>query len=102
MKKPKKAVKRVVKKAVKKAIKQKPIGKITHYFGGIKVAVIKLKDALKEGDVIRITGGENTDFEQKVKSMQLDYKKIKKAKPKESIGLKVSKKVREGYQVFKM
>ncbi len=34
--------------------------------------------------------------------MQVEREKIKKAKPKDEIGLKVSKKVRAGYRVFKI
>ncbi len=82
--------------------KEKLIGEVAHYFGDIKVAVIKLKDALKVGDIIRIVGGEDTDFEQPVKSMEFDHKKVEKAKAKSEIGLKVKKKVREGYKVFKV
>ena len=81
--------------------KEKLIGKITHYFGKIGVAVIKLKDSLKIGDNIRIIGGE-TDFEQPIKSMEVDNKKVKTAKKGDDIGLKVDKKVREGYKVFKI
>lgn len=81
--------------------KDKPIGKITHYYGDIKVAVVKLLAPLKEGQKIRITGGEDTDFDQEVKSMQVDHEKVKLAKKGKIIGLKVSKKVREGYLIFK-
>ena len=80
--------------------KQKKIGEITHYFNKIKVAVIKLTDKLEAGEEIRIIGGEN-DFNQKVQSMEVDSKKIKKAKKGDSIGLKVKEKVRQGYKVFK-
>ncbi len=80
----------------------KLIGEITHYFGKIGVAVIKLKGTLKVGDTIRIIGGEDTDFEQEVKSMEVEHKKIKTAKARESVGLKVKKKVREGYKVYKI
>ncbi len=80
----------------------KLIGEVTHYFGKIGVAVIKLKGPLKEGDTIRIAGGEATDFEQEVKSMEMEHKKIKTAKAKQSIGMKVKEKVREGYQVYKL
>ncbi|HDJ30553.1 MAG TPA: hypothetical protein ENF31_01180 [bacterium] len=80
----------------------KLIGEVTHYFGKIGVAVIKLKGTLKVGDTIRIVGGESTDFEQKVESMEIEHKKIKTAKAKQSIGLKVKKKVREGYKVYKL
>jgi putative protease len=96
----KKAVKKIAKKVVVK--KEKKIGKIKHYFSAIKVAVIKLKEPLKEGDKIRITGGEDTNFIQQVKSMQVDHKKVKLAKKGKSIGLKVSKKAREGYDVYKI
>ena len=81
--------------------KEKPIGRISHYFGNIEVAVIELSGALKIGDVIRIVGGE-TDFTQTVKSMEIEHKKKKTAKKGESIGLKVKEKVREGYLVYKI
>ena len=85
-----------------KNTKEKPIGKITHYFSNIEVGVIKLSNPLGQGDEIRIVGGENTDFNQKVDSMQIDHKEIKKAKKGDSVGLKVSEKVREGYGVYKI
>ncbi len=79
----------------------KLIGKITHYFGNIGVAVIELTDTLKEGEKIKIMGGE-TDFEQTVDSMEVDHKKVDKAKKGDGVGLKVSQKVREGYKVYKI
>ena len=80
--------------------KEKQIGKITHYFNKIKVAVINLSDKLELGQEIRIIGGEN-DFNQKVQSMEVDQKKIKKAKKGDSVGIKIKEKVRQGYKVFK-
>ncbi len=82
--------------------KEKPIGEITHYFSNIGVAVIKLSTGLAVGDTIRIVGGENTDFEQKIDSMEIDCKRIKKAKKGASAGIKVKEKAREGYKVFKV
>lgn len=79
----------------------KLIGKITHYFGKIGVAVIKLSDGLKIGDKIRIVGGE-IDFEQTIKSMETDHKKIKEAKAGESVGLRIDQKARDGYKVYKL
>lgn len=84
------------------AKEEKPIGKITHYFSNIEVAVIDLTAPLKEGDVIRIVGGKETDFEQKVASMQIDHKEVKSAKKGDSVGMKVGEKVHEGYKVFKV
>ena len=77
------------------------IGRVTHYFGNIGVAVIELTEVLKIGDSIRIVGGE-TDFTQTVESMEVEHKKVEEAKAGESIGLKVEEKVREGYKVYKV
>jgi putative protease len=79
----------------------KLIGKVTHYFSKIGVAVIELSDTLKVNDTIRIVGGE-TDFNQVVESMEIEHQKVKIAKAGESVGLKVSQKVREGYKVYKI
>lgn len=79
----------------------KLVGEITHYFGNIGVAVIKLSDTLKAGDSIRIVGGD-TDFTQAVESMEIEHKKIETAKAGDSTGLKVEQKVREGYKVYKV
>jgi len=79
----------------------KLIGKVTHYFGNIGVAVLELTDTLKVGDTIRIVGG-TTDFTQTVDSMEIEHKKVEEAKKGDSIGLKVSQKVREGYKVYKL
>ena len=79
----------------------KLIGKITHYFGNIGVAVIELSDTLKVGDSIRIVGGE-TDFTQTVESIEVEHKKVKESKKGDSVGLEVGQKVREGYKVYKL
>ena len=80
----------------------KLIGKISHYFGNIGVAVIELSGGLKVGDKIRIVGGIDTDFEQVIGSMEIEHEKIKVAKKGDSIGLKIDQKVREGYEVYKV
>ena len=95
------AKRKIVKKLVAKKI-GKPVGKVTHYFSDISVGVIKLSAPLSLGDEIRIMGGENTDFNQKVNSMQADHKEIKKAKKGNSIGIKVKERVREGYKMYKV
>ncbi|MDI6883063.1 MAG: hypothetical protein QMC93_01125 [Patescibacteria group bacterium] len=80
----------------------KLIGKVVHYFDKIGVAVIKLDEGLKVGDSIRIQGGEATDFTQEVESIEVEHKKIKKAKKGDEVGLKIKEKVREGYKVYKI
>lgn len=101
----KKKTKKVIKKVVSKKLsvkKEKLVGIVEHYFSNIKVAVIKLKDNLKEGQEIKIIGGEKTNFKQIVKSMQVDHKPLKVAKKGKSVGLKVKQQVREGYKVYKI
>ncbi len=80
----------------------KLVGKITHYFSNIEVAVINLATPLKDGDTIRIVGGQETDFEQEVGSMQIDHKGVKSAKKGDSVGMKIDEKVHEGYKVYKV
>jgi putative protease len=88
--------------AIKKTKEGKLVGKITHYFSNIEVAVIDLVSPLKQGDEIRVIGGESTDFNQKVDSMQVEHKAVKTAKKGDSVGMKVNEKVHEGYKVFKV
>ena len=85
----------------KTAEEKKLIGKLTHYFTNIGVAVIELEDTLKVGDEISIEGA-TTNFTQKVDSMQIQHNSVEEAKKGDSIGLKVVDRVREGDQVFKV
>ncbi len=97
----KKIKKKQSKKPVaKKAAKRLLLGRVTHYYDNIRVAVIKLNAPLKNGDFIEIEGGEKS-FSQKVSSMEKDHEKITKAKKGDEVGMKVKKKAREGYRVFK-
>jgi putative protease len=77
------------------------VGKITHYFVKIEVAVIELIDMLSVGDRILIKGA-NTYFEQAISSMQIEHANIDEAKSGQSIGLKVEQRVREGDEVYKI
>jgi putative protease len=98
----KKPIKKAVKKIVKPKEKLKELGLVTHYFDKIKVAVIKLKQPIKLGDTIRIIGGEKTDFKQTVKSMEVNHRKISRAKKGDDLGIKIKEVVREGYKVYKV
>lgn len=81
--------------------KEKFIGKVTHYFDKIKVAAIKLTAPLRVGDVIRIEGGD-VSTKVTVGSMQKEHQPVKSAKKGDEVGIRVSKKVREGYRVLKL
>lgn len=77
------------------------VGKITHYFDKIGVAVVELVDTLKTGDQIRI-GGVGKDFQMTVSSMQVEHEQIEEAKKGNTIGMKVDQSVRVGDEVFKL
>jgi len=76
------------------------VGRITHFFSKINVAVIELKAALNAGDTIAIKGP-TTDFEQRVDSMQIEHKDVQRAEQGQSVGLKVTQRVRETDMVYK-
>ena len=79
----------------------KPIGKITHYYDKIGVAIIELSGGLKVGDKIKIEGGKN-EFDQTVEEMQVDHKPVDAAKAGDAVGIKVKEKIREGALVLKV
>ncbi len=76
-----------------------PIGEVTHFYGGIEVAIVKFKKPVKVGDKVRFKGA-TTDFIEAIKSMQYDHKEIGEAKKNQEVGIKVGDKVREGDHVY--
>ncbi|MEM2953275.1 MAG: translation elongation factor-like protein [Candidatus Bathyarchaeia archaeon] len=76
------------------------VGRITHFFTKISVAVVELKAPLAVGDRIVIKGP-LTDFEQVVDSMQIEHKNVTRAEAGQSVGLKVAQRVREKDIVYK-
>ncbi len=76
------------------------VGHVTHYYPKIGVALINLKhEGLKLDENIQIEG-DKTFIEQKVESMEMDNKKIKKAKKGEEIAIEVKDKVFNNDNVF--
>jgi putative protease len=80
---------------------KKLIGKISHYYGKIGVAVVELTDKLSVGDNISIEGVA-TNVQQGVDSIQIEHEDIQVAKKGDAIGLKVKDRVREGDAVYKI
>lgn len=102
VKKKKSAVKKSAPKKVKKVIPvapSKPVGVVTHFFTAIKVAIVKFKKPVKAGVIVSFRGA-TTDFDQKIVSMQYDHKPLTVAPKNKEVGLKVSKRVRQGDEVF--
>ncbi|MCL4382363.1 MAG: hypothetical protein M1575_01370 [Patescibacteria group bacterium] len=79
----------------------KKIGKITHFYDKIGVAVVSLFGGLKVGDQIKISGHDQ-EFSQTVSSIQIEHEKINEAKKGQIVGLKVEKPVKESDEIFKV
>ena len=78
------------------------VGKITHYFDKIGVAVLTMnQDSVKVGDMIRI-GEFGTGVEQKIESMQVDHKAVEVAKKGDEVGLKVVSAVKQNDEVYRL
>ncbi len=84
-----------------KQAEKTPVGKVTNYLSKISVAIIELSGPLKIGDKIAIVGA-TTDFQQTVKSMQIERESIESAKSGQAIGLKVKDRVRPGDTVYRI
>ena len=83
-------------------MKEQEIGYVSKYFGQISVAAIEITiGKLGVGDMIHIQGN-TTDLNVEVKSMQIEHDAVESAKKGDSIGIKVTDKVRRKDKVFKI
>lgn len=76
------------------------VGKVTHYFNHLGVAVLELSGELKIGDRIQVLG-HITDFDQPVTSIEIKHHQIQSSGPGTEVALKVLDYVRAGDLVFK-
>jgi len=77
------------------------IGEVSDFFAHPVVAGIELTAVLRVGDKIHIKG-HTTDLEMTVDSIQIDNAQVAEAKSGDSIGAKVSERVRGGDLVYKI
>jgi putative protease len=77
------------------------VGKVTHYFGKIGVAIVELSDGIKVGDKIKVEG-KHTEFEQAVDSLEVEHKPVTEASRGDVVGMKVVERVSEGAKVYKL
>ena len=82
--------------------KDQYLGKILHYYGKIKVGIIRVeRSKLKVGDTIYIQGS-TTRFKQKVNSIEYNHRKVKTVGPGYEIGIRIGARVREDDDVYVM
>lgn len=77
------------------------IGKVTHYFDHLHVAVLSLTASLKLGDMIHITG-HSAEFSQRVGSMEINHHSVVWVKPGDDVAIKVAEPVHPHDKVFKV
>jgi selenocysteine-specific translation elongation factor len=80
---------------------EEEIGKVSDFFAHPVVAGIELSGKLKVGDLVRIKG-HTTDLELTVNSMQINNVDVTEAKAGDSVGIKVTERVRHGDTVYKV
>lgn len=77
------------------------VGRVSHYFNKIGVAAIVLNNSLSVGDKVRIKGNK-TDLVQSIDSMEIDRNKVEQAMPGDTVGVKVTDKVRRKDKVYRL
>ncbi len=96
-----KAKKATIKKIMKKktSAKIKMIGRVTHYYDRIGVAIVELAQPLHLGDVVTMKHGEH-ELTQSVQSLQIERQPVDMAKKGAIVGVKVDQVVKQGAMVI--
>jgi translation elongation factor EF-1alpha len=77
------------------------IGRVTHFYDHLCVAVLRLNENLKLGDKIHILG-HTTDFTQRVNSIEIEHHPVVWVKPGDDVAIKVTEPVREHDVVYRI
>ncbi len=78
------------------------VGEVTHYFGKVQVAAIKITEGeLHIGDTIHVVG-HTSDFSQPLDSMEVDRAPVEVAKVGDEIGVRVVEHARQHDKVYRV
>jgi len=77
------------------------VGVVTHYYGHLAVAAVRLEVVLSVGQTIRILG-HTSDFRQRVDSIQIEHRPVTEALGGDEIGLRVTQHAREHDVVYRV
>jgi len=78
------------------------IGKVSHFYDKIGVAIVELDGNLATGDSVRFMKDGETLFEQVIDSIQVEHEKKDNASRGDVVGLKTNEVVKEGTEIFKI
>ena len=76
------------------------IGTVTHWFGHLSVAGVRLTAPLAVGDRIHIRG-QTTDLVETVSSMEIEHRKVDRAGPGDDVALAVVGHVHEHDRIYR-
>ena len=79
---------------------EKQIGRVTHWYDKLGVAVLDLKGTLKVGEKVKVVKGAEV-FEEEIASMQVNHKDVSSAEKGDEVAVKFSQKTKEGAAVYK-
>ena len=77
------------------------VGVVTHYYGHLMVAAVKLEVTLAVGQTIHVLG-HTSDFRQRVDSMQIEHEQVQEAIGGDEIGIRVAQHAREHDVVYRV
>ncbi|OGO11134.1 MAG: hypothetical protein A2Y93_13065 [Chloroflexi bacterium RBG_13_68_17] len=77
------------------------LGKVTHFYDKINVAVIRLDRTVKAGESVHFLG-RNTDFQQAIDSMQVEHQAVTEGAPGTEVAVKVLQRVHAGDSVYRL
>ena len=80
---------------------KKEIGKVNHYFDKAMVAVVMLIGKIAVGDTVKFVHGDS-EFTQKIESMQVDHKPVKFGKSGDEVAIKIDEETHEHAKVYKI
>ena len=73
----------------------KEVGKVSHWYDKIGVAVVTLTGPLKVGDQVKVRRGDQ-EFDADIISLQVDHKDVSSAKTGQEVAIKLPQKAKDG------
>jgi len=81
---------------------EEEVGVVIKFFVRPGVAALKItKGSIKKGDILKYKGY-TTDFNEEIKSLEIDNQHVDEARVGDTIGIKVKERVREKDVVYKV
>ncbi|OGM31070.1 hypothetical protein A2630_00185 [Candidatus Woesebacteria bacterium RIFCSPHIGHO2_01_FULL_44_10] len=78
------------------------VGRVSHYYDKLGVAIIDLTGALSVGDKVVFERGGEELFSETVGSIQIEHDQVESAGKGDIVGVKVNEVVKEGAEVYKL